>query len=1060
MTESENVEGSHGDDATLVEPRSSTFGCDATVLEPGVQRAADQGCINDASITVGSAFLDFRVVEPLRVISAEADLWILQKDATKYVLKLYRFGIEPKSKVADALAKSGTSHFVKTFTTGKHGGRSYEIQEYIEHGSLEELIARGVQQNTIREVLKEICEAIKCLHALKIIHRDIKPSNILVRSTAPVSLVLSDFGISSLSDLSIHHTSTNRTASYSAPEALTGHVKFASDWWSVGVILLEMLEGRHPFSGIPELAINYQLATRGIPVQETVPLDWQLPAKGLLTRDPEQRWGEKELAAWLEGERNIPIYYTEVPSNRNNNYDYRPYKFDGKDIYDLGELAVALAENWTEGVKRLGRGSLLDWVKQDLKNHDLATQIEDVSDDNRLDSDTKMSVALLVIAKELPLMWKGQPIVDKWLENNPGQAAALCESAVGEWLSKLRGDTWVLEWEKYRKSTIDELATLQNEAGFRGAARFDAQQVNQLIFAPEHARDSAAEILASYKGATVPRIEEILASEKLQAAEQIALVLCKRSIFLTESQVAARSLAKSILEIVNKGEVSPIPFTLNDDIIEKLATGDKWEELLPLYQKLRRLVIDYGNPNLDRILKADDVSYIELAALASISSASCRVAFETLRQSESPDWAEYLAFVFDGIGGELPLPDIDFFASCPCCGRPIKSTLSVCSECKFDISGYIEAVCKRPVSPHICTARKKKRDNSFLCPQCSTRYTVPSNGILWFKKQIIPEFCEQCGLAFPSICDACGCRLKKFSRICPECKNVLFQKISPSITGEVSFYISASESHIKAILKGHTGNILDLNVFSNVNMSLGRLLRMDRDRAFYNAVELFLQSFNCSDLLNKIEEERERLSALENHLLYWSVISEVVVPYSNSVRVHAHEIAGQMAAAGSNEVQRAIAAIYQARKKQLDDVSRQCRALLPHLPRLKSILAPDIGGQILKWMGIAAAAFVLGPVVAMIGSTGMTIARGLAMGMDGAERASDGQFVDLFSKNLYSLSVLSGNDVDAQRSLASHLAAAIERAIQSRCKYEVALLLELISNQSNGRSCRFIRSEF
>ena len=91
-----------------------------------------------------------------------------------------------------------------------------------------------------------MCTALGHLHSANVLHRDIKPSNILVRSVDPLDLVLTDFGISSITDLSLHLTSVNRTAAYCAPEALTGVVAKASDWWSVGVIMIELLSGSIP----------------------------------------------------------------------------------------------------------------------------------------------------------------------------------------------------------------------------------------------------------------------------------------------------------------------------------------------------------------------------------------------------------------------------------------------------------------------------------------------------------------------------------------------------------------------------------------------------------------------------------------------------------------------------------------------------------------------------------------------------------------------------------------------------------------------------------------------
>ena len=79
------------------------------------------------------------------------------------------------------------------------------------------------------------------------------------------------------------------TPLYWSPEAFTQIVGRESDFWSLGIIVLEILLGRHPLSGLDMRIIMYTLSTRGIKVPKEIPARYSLLLKGLLTRDPHRR---------------------------------------------------------------------------------------------------------------------------------------------------------------------------------------------------------------------------------------------------------------------------------------------------------------------------------------------------------------------------------------------------------------------------------------------------------------------------------------------------------------------------------------------------------------------------------------------------------------------------------------------------------------------------------------------------------------------------------------------------------------------------------------------------
>jgi serine/threonine protein kinase len=161
--------------------------------------------------------------------------------------------------------------------------------EYGKHGTLRDLFQKGpIKDALMLSIVRELVGAIEHIHSRKVIHRDLKPENILVRALKPIDLMLADFGIASLSDATQHFTTKSRTIKYGAPEAAAGAVGNASDYWSLGLIVLEGISGKHPFDGLSDLAIAVQLATRGVDVAEIKNARWRGLCKGLLARDPQE----------------------------------------------------------------------------------------------------------------------------------------------------------------------------------------------------------------------------------------------------------------------------------------------------------------------------------------------------------------------------------------------------------------------------------------------------------------------------------------------------------------------------------------------------------------------------------------------------------------------------------------------------------------------------------------------------------------------------------------------------------------------------------------------------
>ncbi|GMN41119.1 hypothetical protein TIFTF001_010340 [Ficus carica] len=170
--------------------------------------------------------------------------------------------------------------------------RLYLVLDFINGGHLFfQLYRQGLfREDLARLYTAEIVSAVSHLHANGIMHRDLKPENILLGADGHV--MLTDFGLAKQFDENTRSNSMCGTLEYMSPEIVQGrnHNK-AADWWSVGILLYEMLIGKPPFIGGNRQKIQQKIIKDKIKLPAFLSSEAHSLLKGLLQKDANKRLG-------------------------------------------------------------------------------------------------------------------------------------------------------------------------------------------------------------------------------------------------------------------------------------------------------------------------------------------------------------------------------------------------------------------------------------------------------------------------------------------------------------------------------------------------------------------------------------------------------------------------------------------------------------------------------------------------------------------------------------------------------------------------------------------------
>src|SRR6516165_6894890 len=189
------------------------------------------------------------------------------------VIKILRAGMMSVDKMRSTILRearlaSAIEHpnVCAIYEVGESGNEGYIVMQYVPGQSLDHLIAQGpANLKLVLSVGIQVADGLQAAHALGIFHRDLKPQNVMLTDGGLAKIL--DFGLARRlrpedanfdptkpalakgASVAATYTARGGTIRYMAPEQfVTGQSSVQSDVWALGVILYELVSGRHPFS--------------------------------------------------------------------------------------------------------------------------------------------------------------------------------------------------------------------------------------------------------------------------------------------------------------------------------------------------------------------------------------------------------------------------------------------------------------------------------------------------------------------------------------------------------------------------------------------------------------------------------------------------------------------------------------------------------------------------------------------------------------------------------------------------------------------------------------------
>lgn len=230
------------------------------------------------------------------------------------VAKIVKGSLSGSCLEAHILEQLHHPHILKLVDFFKEDSQNYLVLEYLPNGDLSTLLSKisKIPEKTACQITHQVLSALAYCHEQGVVHRDIKPENILIDSIGHKGIYcqLADFDSAGLLDKS--GKGVYGTLYYTAPEVFAGKYDEKVDVWSCGVMLYQLLTGRHLFIGNNSEEILDKISSEQITFDNSISPEAQDLLEKMLNRDACYRISAKEACSHLWFKQNLTGKNVEV----------------------------------------------------------------------------------------------------------------------------------------------------------------------------------------------------------------------------------------------------------------------------------------------------------------------------------------------------------------------------------------------------------------------------------------------------------------------------------------------------------------------------------------------------------------------------------------------------------------------------------------------------------------------------------------------------------------------------------------------------------------------------
>jgi eukaryotic-like serine/threonine-protein kinase len=266
--------------------------------------------MSDAQSLIGQTVAHYRIVDKLGaggmgVVYKALDLKLERTVALKFLPHDSAISARDKERfIREARSASSLDHENIGVIHGleeAEGGRQFIVMGYYEGQTLQQKLHGGsLPEGEALQLAAQVARGLAAAHARNIVHRDIKPSNIIITPSGTAKIV--DFGLArgAATPSMTQSAMVAGTPAYMSPEqTVGGAIDPRTDVWALGVVMVEMFTGVHPFVRENSAAIAFAILNQPPSVADAVPPAIQPVVYRALSKEAAHRFanGGEMLAA-------------------------------------------------------------------------------------------------------------------------------------------------------------------------------------------------------------------------------------------------------------------------------------------------------------------------------------------------------------------------------------------------------------------------------------------------------------------------------------------------------------------------------------------------------------------------------------------------------------------------------------------------------------------------------------------------------------------------------------------------------------------------------------------